>query len=1089
LVSGKPSTALRLARIAIFILLVFAGGSLFGFGLFHFLGYDTKEKDGPRGLTRANIEVGKGHDSRRTQEGSATPPSAERLLPPVRLRKEEPSKQKDAVGPKEGTPPPGKENPPRDEAPAQRRAEAPTPPERPAPGNEHPPVPPLPAGAVSPEEKPHTDQRLSGEQVYRRLLRSAVVVLTPEGQGSGALIHLERKLIVTNYHVVGDYDEVKVSFPCYDEDRKLIKDRDYYRRRYKGGKFLVGEVVQVAKGQDLALVKLSSIPDDCRALRLAPEQVSPGQTVHSIGNPGAVEALWAYTSGSVRQVSHKTFTSGGGGRSHPIDAEVVETQSPTNPGDSGGPLVDDFGQLVGVTQGARLDARAVSYFIDVSEVKKLLESHKVPLDEVVGWGPAKAPEADVVRLIGALGDPDAEVRARAARRLGERGPDAGAALEALVKALSDPAGNVRRAAALAVRLVGLPTEGNLDFLLEALKSGQVEARAYASEALGKMGPSARPAAASLVEALSDQAAVVRYNAARALAGLGPAVKGAAFPALVRGLNDPDDDVRAAVQTALDRMKPLKVGDVPPLLALTRDKAAPIDSRVSAIRFLGSIGPDARGRALADLLALLGHKDRSIRTASGDALAQLGDPDKNEVPALVAALADGHGHQAVRCYAAAALGRAGRDVASRPLLRALADPDREIRQAARLALDAVGPLSVSDVPLLLVIVKTEAAKTDARVQAVKCLGGIGADARGQAFADLLDLLGAGEREVREAAAAALKNIGPPGAEEVPVLAAALKHREKPVAVRRHAAAALSELGADARPAVAELAAVFLRDGDSDKVIRLGAARALGKLPADAGALPALLRALDDDEEEISRVAEEALRRQRGALTKDHVMPLAEALAGKADKVRRFAAAALLKLGADARSALPALRKALRDPAEGVRLDVMKTLGKIGPAARDATTDLAPILKDESWFVRTNAALAVVRVDVGLETAGRDAVGVLVKSLKPPSPEAVEDESAKALHAEVCHVLVGVGAPAVETLVKAIQGDFRGGNRLNGENDLNARARFTAVQVLGEIGPTARTTGVQFLLLELIKEDPYGAVREAAKRARIQINKQE
>src|SRR5262249_20694128 len=52
------------------------------------------------------------------------------------------------------------------------------------------------------------------------------------------------------------------------------------------------------------------------------------------------------------------------------------TTSPTNHGDSGGPLMNSNAELVGVTQGGVNSelANAISYFIDVSEVKALLKS-------------------------------------------------------------------------------------------------------------------------------------------------------------------------------------------------------------------------------------------------------------------------------------------------------------------------------------------------------------------------------------------------------------------------------------------------------------------------------------------------------------------------------------------------------------------------------------------------------------------------------------------------------------------------------------------------------------------------------------------
>src|SRR5262249_27455069 len=98
----------------------------------------------------------------------------------------------------------------------------------------------------------------------------------------------------------------------------------------------------------------------------------------SIGNPGKSGALWVYTPGKVRQVYHKKWQAKLDEKTTlTFQAKVIETDSPTNPGDSGGPLVNDKGELVGVTQGAAIDAQSLSIFVDLSEVKRLLNRRSV----------------------------------------------------------------------------------------------------------------------------------------------------------------------------------------------------------------------------------------------------------------------------------------------------------------------------------------------------------------------------------------------------------------------------------------------------------------------------------------------------------------------------------------------------------------------------------------------------------------------------------------------------------------------------------------------------------------------------------------
>jgi hypothetical protein len=85
-----------------------------------------------------------------------------------------------------------------------------------------------------------------------------------------------------------------------------------------------------------------------------------------------------YTPGKVRQVYSKKWKARLDERTVlPFEAKVIETDSPTNPGDSGGPLANDKGELVGVTQGGATDAQALSIFVDLSEVKRLLNRRSV----------------------------------------------------------------------------------------------------------------------------------------------------------------------------------------------------------------------------------------------------------------------------------------------------------------------------------------------------------------------------------------------------------------------------------------------------------------------------------------------------------------------------------------------------------------------------------------------------------------------------------------------------------------------------------------------------------------------------------------
>ncbi len=233
----------------------------------------------------------------------------------------------------------------------------------------------LTAATPSPAQEPK-----GGAKVYRDAVGSTVWIHSARrsgpATGSGTLVDAERKLVLTNYHVVEDIPKATVYFPEFRDGRPVAERAFYTERANRLG--IRGEVVGLAKSADLALVRLERLPAGVKAVSLAARSPEPGETVHSIGNAGKSGALWGYVSGTVRQVYRKKWAAAlSRTRTLKFEARVIETDTPTNPGDSGGPLLNDAGQLVGVTQGGVTDASLVSYFIDVSEVRQLLAARGV----------------------------------------------------------------------------------------------------------------------------------------------------------------------------------------------------------------------------------------------------------------------------------------------------------------------------------------------------------------------------------------------------------------------------------------------------------------------------------------------------------------------------------------------------------------------------------------------------------------------------------------------------------------------------------------------------------------------------------------
>jgi S1-C subfamily serine protease len=194
-------------------------------------------------------------------------------------------------------------------------------------------------GQAQAEEETATD-------LYAHTLRGTALVATPTGGGTGWVIDLDQRLLVTNEHVVTTHDQVKILFPLYGTDGSPLAEPAHYAG---GNRALRAEVIDTDARRDLAILRLlEPPPPGVTALKLAEREPRPAERVHSVGNPEASDALWVYSTGAVRQVYRKEWRVGTG----PLrSARVVESQSPINPGDSGGPVVNDAGAVVAVVSG------------------------------------------------------------------------------------------------------------------------------------------------------------------------------------------------------------------------------------------------------------------------------------------------------------------------------------------------------------------------------------------------------------------------------------------------------------------------------------------------------------------------------------------------------------------------------------------------------------------------------------------------------------------------------------------------------------------------------------------------------------------
>lgn len=218
---------------------------------------------------------------------------------------------------------------------------------------------------------------LTSEQVAEKTVPSVVAITTEQmttsnfwfgsriasGAGSGVILTADG-YIVTNYHVVGGADTIKVT----------LSDGTEYD----------AAIVGTQREGDLAVIKIN-------AKNLTPatfadsDKVKQGAAVYAVGNPEGTLSD-SITAGIVSALS-RTITTGAddGGRTNPFSGSgqsknvvrlnVLQFDAAVSPGNSGGGLFDVRGELIGIVCAKSSDAESegLSFALIGNNVRKTAE--------------------------------------------------------------------------------------------------------------------------------------------------------------------------------------------------------------------------------------------------------------------------------------------------------------------------------------------------------------------------------------------------------------------------------------------------------------------------------------------------------------------------------------------------------------------------------------------------------------------------------------------------------------------------------------------------------------------------------------------
>lgn len=486
-------------------------------------------------------------------------------------------------------------------------------------------------------------------------------------------------------------------------------------------------------------------------------------------------------------------------------------------------------------------------------------------------------------------------------------------------------------------------------------------RKEAAEAIGEIGPSALSALNDLVERLSDTDSEVRSTAARAVGRIGVKARHAR-PGLVKLLNDPRETVR-----------------------------------FSAISGLVGLGP----AAIPELMEALQTASPSSRAYAACKLAQSTEQGPLS-PVFVAAVASQYGAHAAQVYS-----------------EALVERDDETRLVA---LDSVGRGKASwENVLPRVIAMTNHVDVRIRCAALRAIGRIGSNQAGALEASTTALADS-VPEVRASAAHALNGLGRSAAAAVPQLIRCLDDGDP--GVRSATFLALGAIGPGAKEAVEPLIEKS-RPGSSN---RIDALRVLGQIgPHASDALPNVLQALADPGDNLRAVAARALRTVG---TAESVSPtLLKALNDNKQEVRTQSALSLMQRTPEDDRLLPHLVEGLLD--EAARAECEEALVGSGPRALTALTQA---LDHESRHMRERAAKVISQFGPKAESTSPALVKLALRPIRSIYSEEYQPRSS-ALKA-----LADIGARAVPAMIQCLE---------QGDSDVRRRTLDT----LKDMGPVA------------------------------------
>jgi len=203
----------------------------------------------------------------------------------------------------------------------------------------------------------------------QRLVRDWWGVRPRQGRSSGSGVVLTSDgFVVTNFHVVKDAKDIRISF------EKSIDDQVY-----------AADLLSYVPEEDLALLKIRN-PEGKRFGHLEMGNSSDlmiGERVLAIGNPyGHTHTV----STGIISGLHRGLEIADPQTNLRFDFDdLIQTDASINPGNSGGPLLNINGDLIGINNAVNSAAENIGFAIPINRVQEVLSQQLISPDRYNAW--------------------------------------------------------------------------------------------------------------------------------------------------------------------------------------------------------------------------------------------------------------------------------------------------------------------------------------------------------------------------------------------------------------------------------------------------------------------------------------------------------------------------------------------------------------------------------------------------------------------------------------------------------------------------------------------------------------------------------